>query len=97
MDACKLNSKFVPFNWMKEYDVFLKEVCEQMNCVSINDLIIDNKEIFHVFHVTDNNDDQFVADIDKDENSFNIYNFRLTETVSTMMRTDLIWNMQNYR
>ena len=29
----------------------------------MNDLIIDNKEIFHVFDVTHDDDDQFVADI----------------------------------
>ena len=50
-----------------------------MNCVNMNDLIIDNKEIFHVFDVTDDGDDQFVADIDPDKNYFNRYDFKLTK------------------
>ena len=68
-----------PFNWIEEDDMFLKEVCGQMNCVNMNDLIIDNKEIFHVFDVTDDDDDQFVADIDPDKNYFNKYDFKLTK------------------
>ena len=53
-----------PFNLVEE-DVLLKEVCGQMNCVNTNALIIDNKETFHVFDISDDN---FVADIDPDGN-----------------------------
>ena len=50
-----------------------------MNCVDINDLFIDEKEIFHVFDVSDDNEDYFVDDIDPDKNYFNRYDFKLTK------------------
>ena len=50
-----------------------------MNCVDINDLFIDEKEIFHVFDVSDDSEDYFVDDIDPDKNYFNRYDFKLTK------------------
>ena len=50
-----------------------------MNCVDINDPFIDEKEIFHVFDVSDDNEDYFVDDIDPDKNYFNRYDFKLTK------------------
>ena len=46
-----------PFNWIEEDEIFSKKVCGRMNCVDINDLFIDEKEIFHVFDVCDDNVD----------------------------------------
>ena len=41
-----------------------------MNCVDINYLFIDEKEICHVFDVCDDNEDYFVDDVDPDKKIF---------------------------
>ena len=50
-----------------------------MNCVDTNDLFIDKNKIFHVFDVSDDNENHFVDNIDQDKNYFNRYDFKLTE------------------
>ena len=86
-----------PFNWIEEDEIFSKEVCGRMNCVDINDLFIDEKEIFHVFDVSDDNEDYFVDDIDPDKNYFNRYDFKLTKIASTMMKINSIGSMLKWK
>ena len=50
-----------------------------MNCVDINDRLIDEKQIFHVFDVCDDNEDYIVDDMDPDKNYVNRYEFKLTK------------------